>query len=142
MTPQELFEEMKNDYEIFCRSAQRFMDSVKEQQEIKTDTPDYKSWVGKVVYVWDANCENKQKTILLDYVPNSAFPFRVAGTGFENAELCARKDGKVLRGACSKAILHIALMCPQKWRRRSGSVLGQRYFRWDLPVSRPKLALK
>lgn len=84
----ELFEEMKNDYEKFCRSAQRFMDSVKEQQEIKTDTPDYKSWVGKVVYVWDESKENKQKTILLDYVPNSAYPFRVAGTDFENAELC------------------------------------------------------
>ena len=27
----DLFEEMKNDYEIFCRSAQRFMDAVKEQ---------------------------------------------------------------------------------------------------------------
>ena len=88
LTIQELFEEMKNDYESFCRSAQRFMDSVKEQQEIKTDTPDYKSWIGKVVYVWDANCENKQKTILLDYDPNLAFPFRVAGAGFENAELC------------------------------------------------------
>ena len=25
--------------------------------------------------------------------------------------------------------------------RRSGSVLGQRYFHWDLPVSRPKLAI-
>ena len=88
MTPQELFEEMKNNYETFCRSAQRFMDSVKKQQEIKTDTPDYKSWIGKVVYVWDVNCENKQKTILLDYDPNAAFPFRVAGSGFKNAELC------------------------------------------------------
>ena len=84
----ELFEEMKNDYEKFCRSAQRFMDSVKEQQEIKTDTPDYKSWIGKIVYVWDDDKEYKQKTILLEYTPNSSYPFRVAGTGFENAELC------------------------------------------------------
>lgn len=89
-TIQELFEEMKNDYEKFCRSAQRFMDSVKGQQEIKTDTPDYKSWVGKVVYVWDGDKEYKQKTILLDYDSNSAFPFRVAGAGFENAELCKK----------------------------------------------------
>ena len=88
MTPQELFEEMKNDYEIFCRSAQRFMDSVKGQQEIKTDTPDYKSWIGKVVYVWDEGKGNKQKAILLDYVPTSYYPFRVAGAGFKNAELC------------------------------------------------------
>ena len=84
----ELFEEMKNDYEIFCRSAQRFMDSVKGQQEIKTDTPDYKSWVGKVVYVWDEDKENKQKAILLDYDPDARYPFRVAGMGFDRAELC------------------------------------------------------
>lgn len=88
MTPQELFEEMKNDYETFCRSAQRFIDSVKEQQEIKTDTPDYKSWVGKVVYVWGTDPNRKQRAILLEYVPNSYFPFRVAGDGFEHAELC------------------------------------------------------
>ena len=84
----ELFEEMENDYKDFCASAQRFLDSVKGLQEIKTDTPDYKSWIGKIVYVWDINSENKQKAILLDYVPNSAFPFRVAGSGFKNAELC------------------------------------------------------
>ena len=83
----DLFEEMKNDFETFCRSAQRFMDSVKGQQEIKTDTPDYKSWIGKVVYVWDTNCENKQKAILLGYDPTSCYQFRVAGTGFEHAEL-------------------------------------------------------
>ena len=84
----ELFEEMENDYKDFCASAQRFIDSVKKQQEIKTDTPDYKSWIGKVVYVWDANCENKQKAILLDYIPDAMYPFRVAGDGFKNAELC------------------------------------------------------
>lgn len=84
----DLLEKMKDDFEIFCCSAQRFMDSVKEQQEIKTDTPDYKSWIGKIVYVWDEDKENKQKTILLNYVPNSTFPFRVAGTGFTHAELC------------------------------------------------------
>lgn len=88
LTIQGLFEEMENDYKDFCASAQRFMDSVKEQQEIKTDTPDYKSWIGKVVYVWDTNCENKQKAILLGYDPDSIYPFRVAGGGFKNAELC------------------------------------------------------
>ena len=87
LTIQDLFEEMKNDYETFCRSAQRFMDSVKEQQEIKTDTPDYKSWVGKVVYVWDEDKGNKQKAILLDYDPDARYPFRVAGMGFDCAEL-------------------------------------------------------
>ena len=84
----ELFEEMKNDYETFCRSAQHFMDSVKGQQEIKTDTPDYKSWVGKVVYVWDEGKENKQKAILLGYDPGTIYPFRVAGNRFMHAELC------------------------------------------------------
>ena len=84
----ELFEEMESNFKIFCHSAQRFMDSVKKQQEIKTDTPDYKSWIGKVVYVWDDDKEYKQKTILLYYDPNLAFPFRVAGSGFKNAELC------------------------------------------------------
>lgn len=84
----DLLEKMKDDFETFCRSAQRFMDSVKEQQEIKTDTPDYKSWIGKVVYVWDNDPNSKQRAILLEYVPTSSFPFRVAGSGFENAELC------------------------------------------------------
>ena len=85
----ELFEEMKNDYEIFCRSAQRFIDSVKEQQEIKTDTPDYKSWIGKVVYVWDDGLEEyKQKAVLLDYDANSLYPFEIAGSSYKYAELC------------------------------------------------------
>lgn len=84
----ELFEEMKNDYEIFCRSAQRFMDAVREQQEIKTDTPDYNSWIGKVVYVWDGDISKKQKALLLDYNDNYPYPFRVAGNGFIHAELC------------------------------------------------------
>lgn len=88
LTIQRLFEEMENDYKDFCASAQRFMDSVKGQQEIKTDTPDYKSWIGKVVYVWDECKGNKQKAILLDYDPDAMYPFRVAGTGFERAELC------------------------------------------------------
>ena len=83
----ELFEEMKNDYEKFCRSAQRFMDSVKGQQEIKTDTPDYKSWIGKIVYVWDGDKGNKQKALLLYYAPDMTYRFRVAGSGFENAVL-------------------------------------------------------
>lgn len=88
LTIQGLFEEMENDYKDFCASAQRFMDSVKEQQEIKTDTPDYKSWIGKVVYVWDEGKGTKQKAILLDYIPDAMYPFRVAGAYFEHAELC------------------------------------------------------
>ena len=84
----DLFEEMKNDYETFCRSAQRFMDSVKGQQEIKTDTPDYKSWIGKVVYVWDGDFSKKQKALLLEYNADYPYPFRTAGTSFEHAELC------------------------------------------------------
>ena len=84
----ELFEEMKNDYEIFCRSAQRFMDSVKGQQEIKTDTPDYKSWIGKIVYVWDHDPNRKQRAILTDYLPGAPYPFYVAGSCFAHAELC------------------------------------------------------
>lgn len=84
----ELFEEMKSDYEIFCRSAQRFMDSVKEQQEIKTDTPDYKSWIGKVVYVWDDDFDEKRKAVLMDYDSCMTYKFRVAGCGFKHAELC------------------------------------------------------
>lgn len=85
----DLFEEMKNDFEIFCRSAQWFIDATKKQNAPKSETPDYNSWIGKVVYVWDTNySENKQKAILLEYAPNSSFPFRVAGAGFEHAELC------------------------------------------------------
>ena len=87
MTPQELFEEMKNNYETFCRSAQRFMDAIKEQQEIKTDTPDYKSWIGEIVYVWDDDFSKKQKAVLLDYNANYPYPFRTAGTSFKHAEL-------------------------------------------------------
>ena len=83
-----LFEEMKNDYESFCHSAQRFMDSVKEQQEIKTDTPDYKSWIGQIVYVWNGDYDSKQKAVLLDYNTWTAFPFRVVGSSFKHAELC------------------------------------------------------
>ena len=88
MTAQELFEEMKNDYEKFCRSAQRFMDSVKEQQEIKTDTPDYKSWIGKVVYVWDDDPNRKQRAILTDYLSGVPYPFCVTSSSFAHAELC------------------------------------------------------
>ena len=84
----ELFEEMKSEYEKFCRSAQNFMDSVKEQQEIKTDTSNCESWIGKVVYVWDQNPENKQKAVLLDYNANFPYPFRIAGSCFKHAELC------------------------------------------------------
>lgn len=84
----DLLEKMKDDFEIFCCSAQRFMDSVKGQQEIKTDTPDYKSWIDKVVYVWDEGKGNKQKAVLLDYNANYPYPFRIAGSSFEHAELC------------------------------------------------------
>lgn len=84
----ELFDEMKNDYEIFCRSAQRFMDSVKGQQEIKTDTPDYKSWIGKIVYVWDKDPNRKQRAILTDYLPDAPYPFCVTHSYFVHAELC------------------------------------------------------
>lgn len=83
----ELFEEMKNDYEIFCRSAQRFMDACQEAQLVQEE-PDYKSWVGKVVYVWDENPENKQKAVLLDCNPKLPYPFRIAGSSFKHAELC------------------------------------------------------
>lgn len=76
----ELFEEMKNDYEKFCRSAQRFMNAYQAQF--------YKSWIGKVVYVWDETPENKQKAVLLDCNPKLPFPFRIAGTSFKHAELC------------------------------------------------------
>ena len=84
----ELFEEMKNDYETFCRSAQRFMDAAKEQNTPKSETPDYNSWIGKVVYVWDNNPYDKKKAILLEYAPYGLYPFRVAGSGYEHAELC------------------------------------------------------
>ena len=84
----ELFEEMKNDYETFCRSAQRFMDATRGQNTPKAETPDYNSWIGKVVYVWDDSPRDKQKAVLLDYVPSQSFPFRVAGNGFIHAELC------------------------------------------------------
>lgn len=79
---------MKNDYEAFCRSAQRFMDAAKEQNTPKAETPDYNSWIGKVVYVWDDNPDDKKKAILLDYTDGLSWPFVVAGSAFENAELC------------------------------------------------------
>lgn len=87
----DLFEEMKNDYEIFCRSAQRFMDAAKEHPIMKNDTPaepDYKSWIGKVVYVWDGDFSKKQKALLLEYRANYPYPFRTAGSSFKHAELC------------------------------------------------------
>ena len=84
----ELFEEMENDYKDFCASAQRFIDSVKEQQEIKTDTPDYKSWIGKIVYVWDDDPNRKQRAILTDYFSGAHYPFYVIGSCFAHAELC------------------------------------------------------
>lgn len=83
----DLFEEMKNDYETFCCSAQRFMDAAKEQNTPKAETPDY-NWIGKVVYVWDDDPDYKQKAILTGYNPNYRYPFRVAGASFMNAELC------------------------------------------------------
>lgn len=84
----DLFEEMKNDYETFCRTAQRFMDAANKQNTPKAETPDYKSWIGKVVYVWDDNPDDKKKAILLDYVDGLSWPFFVAGRVFGNAELC------------------------------------------------------
>lgn len=84
----DLFEEMKNNYEIFCRSAQQFMDAVKEQNTPKAETPDYNSWIGKVVYVWDSSPDNKKKAILLAYNPDYRCQFGVAGNYFKNAELC------------------------------------------------------
>lgn len=87
----ELFEEMKAQYEAFCYSAQHFIDAYQkaqqEQQPIQEE-PDYRSWIGKVVYVWDEGKENKQKTILLGYDPGTIYPFRVAGNRFMHAELC------------------------------------------------------
>lgn len=84
----DLFEEMKNDFEIFCRSAQRVIDAVKEQNAPKAETPDYNSWIGKVVYVWDNDADDKKKAVLLDYVGGNDYPFFVAGSRFLNAELC------------------------------------------------------
>lgn len=91
----ELFEEMENDYKIFCRSAQRFMDACQEAQQNQQseqqpvqEEPDYKSWIGKVVYVWDENPENKQKAVLLDYNTDYPYPFRIAGSCYKHAELC------------------------------------------------------
>lgn len=91
----ELFEEMKSNYEIFCHSARRFIDACQEAQQNQQSEqqptlcePDYKSWVGKVVYVWGNEYDNKQKAVLLDYDRLLMFPFRTAGGGFEHAELC------------------------------------------------------
>lgn len=83
----DLFEEMKNDFETFCRSAQRVMDAIKEQNAPKAE-PDYKSWIGKVVYVWDNDPDDKKKAVLLAYNPDYNYPFGVAGNYFMNAELC------------------------------------------------------
>lgn len=83
-----LFEEMKYAYEMFCRTAQQFMDAAKEQNTPKDEMPDYNSWIGKVVYVWNDNTDDKKKAILLEYDPDSIYPFGVAGDTFENAELC------------------------------------------------------
>lgn len=84
----DLFEEMKYAYEMFCRTVQQFMDAAKEQNTPKDEKPDYKSWIGKVVYVWDDNPDDKKKAVLLDYVEGAYWPFFVARGEFENAELC------------------------------------------------------
>lgn len=87
----DLFEEMKVQYEAFCYSAQRFIDAYQEAQQEQQpvqEEPDYKSWIGKVVYVWDNDPDYKQKAILLEYRPNYRYPFGVAGANFQNAELC------------------------------------------------------
>lgn len=87
----ELFEEMENDYKNFCASAQRFIDAYKEAQQEQQpiqEEPDYKSWVGQIVYVWNHDYDNRQKAVLLNYDSWMAFPFRVVGGGFKHAELC------------------------------------------------------
>lgn len=84
----DLFEEMKYAYDMFCRTAQQFMDAAKEQNTPKAETPDYNSWIGKVVYVWDGSISKKQKALLLEYNANYPYPFRTAGTSFKHAELC------------------------------------------------------
>lgn len=55
----DLLEKMKDDFETFCCSAQRFMDAVREQNTPKAETPDYNSWIGKVVYVWSSYMDHK-----------------------------------------------------------------------------------
>lgn len=87
----DLFEEMKYAYDMFCRTAQQFMDAAKEHPIMKNDAPaelDYKSWIGKVVYVWDDSFSKKQRALLLEYNANYPYPFRTAGASFEHAELC------------------------------------------------------
>lgn len=87
----ELFEEMKVQYEAFCYSAQRFIDAYQEAQQEQQpiqEEPDYKSWIGKVVYVWDDIYNNRKKAILLDYIPGVPYPFIIAGNSFKHAELC------------------------------------------------------
>lgn len=91
----DLFEEMKYAYEMFCLTAQQFMDAAKEQNTSKAETSDYKSWIGKVVYVWDDDFDEKRKAVLLDYDRLSMFPFRTAGGGFEHAELCKEQTAQV-----------------------------------------------
>lgn len=84
----DLFDAMNYAYEKFCHTAQQFLDVAKEQNTPKAETPDYNSWIGKVVYVWDNDPGYKQKAILTGYNPNYRYPFRVAGASFMNAELC------------------------------------------------------
>ena len=87
----ELFEEMENDIDKFYQSAVRFINACKkkqQEQQLVQVEPDYKSWVGKVVYVWDDDLDEKQKAILLKYSPYLVRPFVVAGSSFEYAELC------------------------------------------------------
>lgn len=91
----ELFEEMKNNYGVFCASAQRFIDACQEAQQNQQSEqqptlcePDYKSWIGKVVYVWDDNPDRKQRAILTDYVSGAHYPFYVTNSCFAHAELC------------------------------------------------------
>ena len=91
----ELFEEMKSNYEIFCHSARRFIDACQEAQQNQQSEqqptlcePDYKSWIGKVVYVWDDIYDNREKAILLGYIPGAIYQFIIAGNSFKHAELC------------------------------------------------------
>lgn len=91
----ELFEEMKNNYGTFCHSAQRFIDACQEAQQNQQSEqqptlcePDYKSWIGKVVYVWDNDPNKKQRAILTDYLPDVPYPFYVTRSCFAHAELC------------------------------------------------------
>lgn len=86
----DLFEEMQYAYDEFCLNVSKFMDEAKNKTEIlQNGKPDYKSWVGKIVWVWDNNKDLKAKAILTDYDDDDEnYPFVVVDTHYEHAELC------------------------------------------------------